>query len=124
MALTLLAPAAHAAEPVLGLKLGAVLAVALDAAGDQDRWKHRNDDDDNTKRRDERRNDNDDRRDSGREDRNDNRINRAYAIASSRGRVLDVGPQGGSIFWARVATDRGRVDLLIDTDSGRIISER
>jgi len=54
----------------------------------------------------------------------DNRINRAIAIASSRGRVLDAGPQGGSIFWVRVATDHGRVDLLVDVDSGRIIGER
>ena len=54
----------------------------------------------------------------------DNRINQAIAIASSRGRVLDAGPQGGSIFWVRVATGQGRVDLLVDVDSGRIIGER
>lgn len=59
-----------------------------------------------------------------REDRSDNRINRAISIASSRGRVLDAGQQSGSVFWARVATPNGRVDLLIDTDSGRIIGER
>ena len=59
-----------------------------------------------------------------RQESRDNRINNAMVIASSRGRVLDAGPQGGSIFWVRVATDHGRVDLLVDTDSGRIIGER
>lgn len=59
-----------------------------------------------------------------RENRNDGRINRAMAIASSRGRVLDAGQQGGSVFWVRVATPNGRVDLLVDADSGRIIGER
>ena len=54
----------------------------------------------------------------------DGRIDRAISIASSRGRVLDAGPQGGSVFWVRVATDHGRVDLLVDADSGRIIGER
>jgi hypothetical protein len=62
--------------------------------------------------------------DRGGENRRDDRINRAIRIAESRGRVLDAGQQSGSIFWVRVATDRGRVDLLIDTDSGRIIGER
>lgn len=63
--------------------------------------------------------------DRGQENRRDDRINRAIRIAESRGRVLDAGQQSGSIFWVRVATtDRGRVDLLIDTDSGRIIGER
>ncbi len=62
--------------------------------------------------------------DRPREDRNDGRINRARAIASSRGRVLDAGQQSGSIFWVRVATANGRVDLLVDADSGRIIGER
>jgi hypothetical protein len=61
--------------------------------------------------------------DRGRGDRGDD-INRAIAIASSRGHVLDAGPQGGSIYWVRVATDHGRVDLLVDVDSGRIIGER
>ncbi len=50
-------------------------------------------------------------------------INRAIAIAQSRGRVLDAWPMGGSYFGVRVATDRGRVDLTVDTDSGRIVSE-
>ena len=54
----------------------------------------------------------------------DDRINRAMSVARSRGRVLDAGPQGGSVFWVRVATDSGRVDLLVDADSGRIIGER
>lgn len=135
LVLTLVAPASHAvAAPVggigLGLKLGVELAIAADA-GDPDKWRRRHDGDDNNN------NNNDDRgrRDDnnrggwgggrgGGEDRSDNRINRAMAIASSRGRVLDAGQQGGSIFWVRVATDHGRVDLLVDTDSGRIIGER
>ncbi|CAL4868850.1 hypothetical protein MMA231_03139 [Asticcacaulis sp. MM231] len=64
------------------------------------------------------------RDDGPRQESRDNRINSAMSIARSRGRVLDAGPQGGSIFWVRVATDHGRVDLLVDTDSGRIIGER
>lgn len=58
------------------------------------------------------------------EDRRDNRINQAMSIASSRGRVLDAGPMGGSLFWVRVATDKGRVDLIVDTATGRIVGER
>ncbi|MFT4074249.1 MAG: hypothetical protein QM647_01875 [Asticcacaulis sp.] len=54
----------------------------------------------------------------------DDRINRAMQVAARRGRVLDAGPQSGSVFWVRVATDHGRVDLLVDADSGRIIGER
>ena len=54
----------------------------------------------------------------------DDRINRAMSVAGRRGRVLDAGPQGGSVFWVRVATDHGRVDLLVDADTGRIIGER
>ena len=54
----------------------------------------------------------------------DDRINRAMSVAGQRGRVLDAGPQGGSVFWVRVATDHGRVDLLVDADSGHIIGER
>jgi hypothetical protein len=65
----------------------------------------------------------DDRRANDRGER-DNRINQAMAIASGRGRVLDAGPMGGSIFWVRVATERGRVDIIVDTASGRIIGER
>lgn len=106
-----------------GLKLGAVIGAALD--GDQDRWR-RHDDDDRKNNRDDRDDGrwNNNGRDRGGEDRRDDRINRAIAIARSRGSVLDAGQQSGSIFWVRVATDRGRVDLLVDTDSGRIIGER
>ena len=50
-------------------------------------------------------------------------INRAIAIASSRGRVLDAWPMGGAMFGVRVATDHGRVDLTVDTDSGQIVAE-
>jgi len=128
LALIAAAPAQQAAarpvvaEAVMGVKIGAVINAVLDA--DQDHWRRRDDDDrrDNRDDRDDRWNNNG--RDRGGEDRRDNRINRAIAIASSRGRVLDAGQQSGSIFWVRVATDRGRVDLLVDTDSGRIIGER
>jgi hypothetical protein len=74
---------------------------------------------DRDRSRDERRSDN---RDS--EPRRDDRLNRAIAIAQSRGRVLDAGPEKGAIFWVRVATERGRVDFLVDTNSGRIVGER
>ena len=135
LVLALVAPASHAAVTPhvsgLGLRLGVEIALAADA-GDPDKWRRRDGDNNNDDRRD-RRDDNNsgDRRGGwngggrgGGEDRSDNRINRAIAIASSRGRVLDAGQQSGSIFWVRVATDRGRVDLLVDTDSGRIVGER
>ncbi|WP_443748502.1 hypothetical protein [Asticcacaulis solisilvae] len=129
LALILAAPASQAAarpvaaEAVMGVKLGAIINAALDA--DQDHWRRRDGDDrkDNRDDRDDGRWNNGGR-DRGGEDRRDNRINRAIAIASSRGHVLDAGQQSGSIFWVRVATERGRVDLLVDTDSGRIVGER
>lgn len=65
-----------------------------------------------------------DRGNGGQIQNRDDRINRAMSVAGRRGRVLDAGPQGGSVFWVRVATDHGRVDLLVDADSGRIIGER
>jgi hypothetical protein len=88
--------------------------------------RRRNDDngrDDDTPKR-QQRDPNPTRFEARRQENRDDRINRAMSIGSSRGRVLDAGPQGGSIFWVRVATDHGRVDLLVDTDSGRIIGER
>ncbi len=108
-----LAPHPSAAHG-LDLSVSGLLKVAL-AAEDQDRRKHRRDDNEDGQPQNNR-NNNDEHR--------DDRLNRAIDIARSRGRVLDAGPQGGSIFWVRVATERGRVDLLIDTDSGRIIGER
>jgi hypothetical protein len=66
----------------------------------------------------------DDRGGDQRENRNDGRIKRAMDIARSRGHPLDAGQQSGSIFWVRVATPNGRVDLLVDADSGRIVGER
>ncbi len=129
LALIAAAPAGQAAarpvgDAVMGVKIGAILSAALDA--DQDHWRRRDDDNRRDDRDDGRwNNNNNNGRDRGSEDRRDNRINRAIAIASSRGHVLDAGQQSGSIFWVRVATtDRGRVDLLVDTDSGRIIGER
>ena len=135
LVLALTAPVSHAAVAPhvggLGLKLGVEIALAADA-GDPDKWRRRDGDNNNNDDRRDRRDDNNggDRRGGwggggrGGEDRSDNRINRAIAIASSRGHVLDAGQQSGSIFWVRVATDRGRVDLLVDTDSGRIVGER
>lgn len=58
------------------------------------------------------------------ENRRDDRINRAIAAGQARGRVLDAGQQGGSTFWVRVDTGHGRVDLLVDGDTGRIVGER
>jgi len=126
LALIAAAPAGQAAarpvgDAVMGVRIGAVLNVALD--GDQDRWRRRDDDNRRDDRDDGRWNNNGRDRDRS-EDRRDNRIDRAIAVARSRGRVLDAGQQSGSIFWVRVATDRGRVDLLVDTDSGRIVGER
>lgn len=131
VALIAVAPAAEAmarpvaAEAAMGVKIGAVIGAVLDA--DQDHWRRQDDDRrDNRDNRDDRDDGrwNNNGRDRGGEDRRDNRINRAMDIARSRGRVLDAGQQSGSIFWVRVATDRGRVDLLVDTDSGRIVGER
>jgi len=120
LAIALIA-AAPAGQAVAGVKLGALISAAID--GDQDHWRRRDDDNRRDNRDDGRWNNDNNGHDRG-EDRRDNRINRAMQIASSRGRVLDAGQQSGSIFWVRVATDRGRVDLLVDTDSGRIIGER
>ena len=133
-------PSVAAAEP-LALRGGLDEAVMILAGNKKDR-----DTSGSNRQRgnDDRRNDRgDDRQDNGRPSRDrpanaqnfdrgnarqfqnrDDRINRAMAVAGRRGRVLDAGPQGGSIFWVRVATDQGRVDLLVDADSGRIIGER
>jgi hypothetical protein len=54
----------------------------------------------------------------------DQRINRAIAIGQGHGRVLNAWPQGGSLFVVRVDTPRGRVDMIIDVDTGRIVGER
>ncbi len=149
IAAPLAAPAVAAAEG-LTLRGGADEAVMVLAANQRDRDDNRgrsgsnrqrgNDDRQNdNQQRDNRQNDNrqNDNRQNGGQTRDrqvsaqrqggesrDNRINRAMSVASSRGRVLDAGPQGGSVFWVRVATDHGRVDLLVDADSGRIIGER
>jgi hypothetical protein len=124
------APVGAQADTLHNLVQGLDTAVVIKIGGDQERRRGRDRDDreDRGNRggsnwRDSR---DDDRGgyDRPREDRNDGRINRARAIASSRGRVLDAGQQSGSIFWVRVATANGRVDLLVDADSGRIIGER
>jgi len=54
----------------------------------------------------------------------DERINRAIAIGGGHGHVLNAWPQGGSLFIVRVATPRGRVDMIIDVDTGRVVGER
>jgi len=99
----------------IDLSVSGLLKIAV-AAEDQDRRKHRRDDNEDVPPPQNNRNDKGERR--------DDRIKIAMDIARSRGHVLDAGPQGGSIFWVRVATERGRVDLLVDVDSGRIIGER
>lgn len=58
------------------------------------------------------------------DDRRDDGINRAIAAGQSRGRVLDAGSQGGSVYWVRVDTGHGRVDLLVDGATGRVIGEK
>ncbi len=54
----------------------------------------------------------------------DDRIGRAMDIGRSQGRVLNAWPQGGSLFMVRVDTPRGRVDIIVDVDSGRVVGER
>lgn len=143
IAAPLAAPAVAAAEaPQLRGGLGE--AVMVLAANKKDRDDRRNSGGNRQRGNDDRRNDDrqrDDRQDDNRQGQNrqvqrfdrgnggqlqnrDDRINRAMSVAGRRGRVLDAGPQGGSVFWVRVATDHGRVDLLVDADSGRIIGER
>ncbi len=145
IAAPLAAPAVAAAEaPQLRGGLGE--AVMVLAANKKDRDDRRNSGSNRQRGNDDRRNEdrrNDDRQNNDRQSRDrqpdaqrfdrgnggqlqnrDDRINRAMSVAGRRGRVLDAGPQGGSIFWVRVATDHGRVDLLVDADSGRIIGER
>ena len=145
IAAPLAAPAVAAAEaPQLRGGLGE--AVMVLAANKKDRDDRRNSGGNRQRGNDDRRNDDrqrDDRQNNDRQSRDrqpdaqrfdrgnggqlqnrDDRINRAMSVAGRRGRVLDAGPQGGSIFWVRVATDHGRVDLLVDADSGRIIGER
>jgi len=107
-------------------------AGSLDA-GDQQRHRRDNDDDDPRRRPPQPSDDQQQqRRPQGgydqpqprREERRDDGINRAIAAGQSRGRVLDAGPQNGSVYWVRVDTGHGRVDLLIDGATGRVIGER
>ncbi len=137
----LAAPTVAAAGP-LTLRAGLDEAVMILASNKKDRDDRKNSGGNRQRGNDDRRNDdsqNNDRQGGDRQnnvqrtdrgnsrpaqENRDNRINRAMSVASSRGRVLDAGPQGGSVFWVRVATDHGRVDLLVDADSGRIIGER
>ena len=132
-------PAVAAAEAPT-LRGGLDEAVMVLASNKKDRDDRRNsgsnrqrgnDDRPDVRQQDDRQNDNRqvqtqrfDRGNGGQLQNRDDRINRAMSVASRRGRVLDAGPQGGSVFWVRVATDHGRVDLLVDADSGRIIGER
>ncbi len=53
-------------------------------------------------------------------------MNRAIAIATGQGRnrLLNAWPQGGSLYLVRVETPRGRVDMIVDVDTGRIVGER
>jgi len=54
----------------------------------------------------------------------DNRINRAFAIGQGYGHVVNAWPQGGSLYLVRVNTPHGRVDMVIDVDTGRVVGER
>ncbi len=144
IAAPLAAPGVAAAEaPTLRGGLGEAVMVL---AANKDRDDRRNSGGNRQRGNDDRRNEdrrNDDRQNNDRQSRDrqpdaqrfdrgnggqlqnrDDRINRAMSVAGRRGRVLDAGPQGGSVFWVRVATDHGRVDLLVDADTGRIIGER
>lgn len=99
-----------------GLKLGGI-SVAFDAGG-QDRHKRRDGGGDNGQRQNDFNRREDDNGGGGREERGDNRMDRAYAIASRYGRVQDVWPKGGPMFGANVSTDRGRIELEINVNSG------
>lgn len=115
-----------------GLNVSLGVGLLMGQQDDDRRHRHRGDDNNGDHRGDDRRDDRDnggyggyDRRGGGGEDRRDDRIGRATAIARSRGfTVLDAGSEGGSVFWVRVNTPRGRVDLLIDADSGQIVGQR
>ena len=131
-AMLALGPVTASAGPLLGvgLRVARVLEVSAEMGGQ--RWNKHHNDDNNNNNGDNSGDNNGGRwggdnnggghRNGGGQQRDD-RINRAIAIASSRGRVLDAWPMGGSMFGVRVATDRGRVDLTVDTDSGRIVDE-
>ena len=149
-----LGPDAAGAGPLLGLDTGIVKVSADTSAlwGGQ-RWKqHRDDNDNNGDHNDHGNRGNNDGNghwngdgDHGRNDDNrgqwnggprggngggggggqrDDRINRAIDIGRSRGEYIKAWPAGGSLFWVRVQTGQGRVDLLIDADSGRIVDQR
>ena len=54
----------------------------------------------------------------------DSKLRIAVAIAEGRGRVIRADPMGNGLFRVRVERDGRRVDLTIDANSGRILSER
>lgn len=54
----------------------------------------------------------------------DAKLRTAVAIAESYGRVIRADPMGNGLFRVRVERDGRRVDLVIDANSGRILSER
>ncbi len=121
--------ASQAAVQADGLRIG--LSVGLLIGQQDDDRRHRRHDDNNNgnggygDRRDNRGDNNRGGYDrGGGGEQRDDRINRAISIGQSRGRVLNAWPQGGSLFMVRVDTPRGRVDMVIDVDSGRIVEER
>jgi len=105
------------------LSLGTGAGVLIGQQDDDRDRRHRRDGDDRD-RRDNGGNDRggNDRRGGG--EQRDDRIGRAMDIGRSYGRVLNAWPQGGSLFLVRVDTPRGRVDMVIDVDSGRVVGER
>ena len=119
-----------------GLSVG--LGVGLLMGQQDDDRRHRHHEDNGEHRGEDRRGDDrrgEDRRDDrynapppppayGGDDRRDDRIGRAMAIGRGQGTVINAWPQGGSLFLVRVNTSRGRVDMIVDVDSGRIVGER
>lgn len=106
------------------LSVGVGIGVLIGQQDDDRR--HRRDNGDQQDDRDRRDNGGNDRR--GGHDRgggqHDDGIGRAMDIGRNYGRVLNAWPQGGSLFLVRVDTPHGRVDMVIDVDSGRVVGER
>jgi hypothetical protein len=104
------------------LSVGAGAGILIGQQDDDRDRRHRHDNDGRRDDRDHRDNGGNDRRGGG--EQRDDGIGRAMDIGRSRGTVMNAWPQGGSLFLVRVNTSHGRVDLLIDVDSGRIVGER
>ncbi len=104
------------------LSVGAGAGLLIGQQDDDRDRRHRRDNDNRRDDRDHRDNSGNDRRGGG--EQHDDRIGRAMDIGRGYGRVLNAWPQGGSLFLVRVDTPHGRVDMVIDVDSGRVVGER